>query len=228
MKEQASDDAAQQHAIEPFNEIRAELPLILRVFFSENGTDLIIHAQCVLVPRHGEEIKSLISFEPVYFPLDAFQGEHKIDAYIEAVKGRFDKLLLPGIGQTALEEVLTAINMSLADVELPGDKKRLLDYILKSRLQAQAQSIKSRLGMRGRGRHSKWTKTTLLRELKPIVRTLPKSGRNLNNIYAAFKAKHPETEPSSPQSLKQLIYRVGLDLKTIKNSPTKGRVNTLK
>ena len=150
MNRENADTAPQQHDVETLIEsFDYRLPLILRVEVAENTSDLIIRSQAWPVPLHDEVTPQPFTFEPIYIPLIAFRDGAQRQAYIDAVRNRLSKTLAASTAQSAVHEVLVAVNMSFVDAGVRGNKKALADFILRSYTRTQRKMLKERISPRG-------------------------------------------------------------------------------
>ena len=158
-------------------------------------------------------------------PMDMFKDEAQFLEFVATTHRVFHETVAESLKVRASEHFSIVGNLAVDHLKIqPLDFREFVGKLT----QHHAGNLKRALHIPPRGRHSQWKKAELVRELRAIVRTLPKDEQTLKGIHARLKANHPNKAPKSPQSLKQLIYRFKLDLKTIKNGGRKGKVNNAK
>jgi len=158
-------------------------------------------------------------------PIEMFKDEDHFLEFVATTHRVFHETIAESLKVRASEHFTIISNVAADHLKIqPLDFREFIDKLA----QHHANDLKRALHIPARGRHSQWKKVELARELRAIVRTLPKGEQTLKGIHARLKANHPNKAPKSPQSLKQLIYRFKLDLKTIKNGGRKGKVNNAK
>jgi len=196
--------------MEVLGESEFVLHYILRLTFSKNSTNLIIRAEVQRVPRKGESVPVPNEPPPREIPLEVFQTQARLAAYIDALPTEVSRLVHLSIAYHILQDVSAAINTAAVDAGLILDRKEVNAFNLKQHAKNDAQFQKNRLGIRGRGKFSRWTKTDLKRAVKSAKRALPENKRTLEHVHQKLKEEQPDRAPKSKDALKQLLYKLNL------------------
>jgi hypothetical protein len=195
----------------PLYERIKPLPLALECSFRQNNDGMVIHARVVLYPESEGEAGLQTTFDPIFFPREIFKSDDQRDAYILAVRENLSSTLGSVISHAVLQEFLSAVHLAGHDVGLTDkSRKEVLSFILKSYTKADAQFLKNKLGMPGRGRRSAWNAQELIQAVEKMAaadwrrkKELPK----LENLAWRLTKKYPEKPPLTVDSLHKLLSR---------------------
>jgi len=88
--------------------------------------------------------------------------------------------------------------------------------IHKALLRDEELQAKARLGLKPRGRKSKWNQKELARAVVEAFGALPPKDRTYESVCLVLKERHPDKAPKSAAALKKLIPRHGLVWKALK------------
>lgn len=81
----------------------------------------------------------------------------------------------------------------------------------------RARDTKRSLELSLVGKFSPWTKTDLERALRQVLLPLPKEKRTQAAAARKLQETFPDQAPKNGESLRQLMYRLGVDWKRLKN-----------
>jgi len=164
--------------------------------------------------EYNGEVQETKHSKPFFSTVIAMPSKEAAQEWVRRVSSSFFEELYEPLMITAYDHIGIIGNYLLNEMGIESvDVAAYIDEQAKFRARDTKRSLELSLV----GKFSPWTKTDLERALRQVLLPLPKEKRTQTTAAKKLRETFGERAPKNGESLRQLMYRLGVDWKRLKN-----------
>ncbi len=186
--------------------------------FTIKGNLVVTKEESTVVLKH--------KFESYNWPVSYTDtGETEIPANLFANEEEVEKFAL-NVHRTFVASVLDAM-LHEAELQLNDIVHFILSHMgldsidmreqVKRHARGTADRVKRQLEVQVAGPQAQWSNRALWRAVAQALKTLQKNEQTYANVTRILKEKYPDKAPETPEALRKMLDRLGIDWKSLKS-----------
>ena len=162
-------------------------------------------------------------------PANLFADEEELQKFTRAVHQAFVGSVLDAMLHEAELQLNDMVHFTLNHMGLDSIDMR---EQVKAHTRETTARVKRQLGVQATGPQAQWSNRALSRAVAQALRTLRKNEQTYANVTRILKEKYPDKAPETPEALRKMLDRLGINWKSLKTgqviSPETVRISLMR